>query len=157
LVHGGRGFSDTAGLFVGTTGVTLSPIKTLISRAAAADRCARARTSLATTANPRPDSPARAASMAAFSARMLVWKAMPSMVVVMSPMRLDAAWMPSMVATMVPMISPPWRAASALSPASRSAPLAAPAVSLTVAAICAIDAAVCCRLEADCSVRSERS
>jgi hypothetical protein len=59
----------------------------LISRAASAERWARLRTSLATTAKPRPCSPARAASTAAFSARMLVWKAMPSMVPMMSPMR----------------------------------------------------------------------
>ena len=38
----------------------------------------------ATTAKPRPCSPARAASTAAFSARMLVWKAMPSITPMMS-------------------------------------------------------------------------
>ena len=47
-------------------------------------RCARLRTSLATTAKPRPCSPARAASTAALSARILVWKAMPSMTAMMS-------------------------------------------------------------------------
>jgi rfaE bifunctional protein nucleotidyltransferase chain/domain len=50
----------------------VSSIRVLISLAAAALRWARPRTSLATTANPRPCSPARAASTAAFSARMLV-------------------------------------------------------------------------------------
>jgi len=39
---------------------------------------------LATTAKPRPCSPARAASTAALSARMLVWKAMPSITPMMS-------------------------------------------------------------------------
>jgi len=41
----------------------LAAISALISLAAAAARCARLRTSPATTAKPRPDSPARAASM----------------------------------------------------------------------------------------------
>jgi len=50
----------------------LSVISALISRAACALRWARLRTSLATTAKPRPCSPARAASTAALSARMLV-------------------------------------------------------------------------------------
>ncbi len=44
----------------------------LISFAEEALRWASVRTSLATTANPRPDSPARAASTAAFNARILV-------------------------------------------------------------------------------------
>ena len=48
--------------------------------AASAERCARLRTSSATTANPMPASPARAASTAAFSARMLVWNAISSIV-----------------------------------------------------------------------------
>ena len=47
-------------------------------------RWARLRTSVATTAKPRPCSPARAASTAALSARILVWKAMPSMTLMMS-------------------------------------------------------------------------
>ena len=53
-------------------------IKLLISLAAPEDRCASARTSLATTAKPLPASPARAASTPAFSAKRLVWKAMSS-------------------------------------------------------------------------------
>ena len=49
-----------------------SPIRRLMSRADCAVRAARVRTSAATTAKPRPASPARAASTAALSARMLV-------------------------------------------------------------------------------------
>ena len=60
-----------------------------ISLAAAPLRWASARTSDATTANPRPASPARAASTAAFSARMLVWKAMPSITATISPICRD--------------------------------------------------------------------
>jgi len=47
-------------------------ISVLISFAALAERCASSRTSWATTAKPRPASPARAASMAAFKASKLV-------------------------------------------------------------------------------------
>jgi len=56
----------------------------LIFLAAAALRCARLRTSDATTAKPRPCLPARAASTAAFSARIFVWNAMPSITPMMS-------------------------------------------------------------------------
>src|SRR5579871_132506 len=56
-----------------------SSISAEVSFAAWAQRCARLRTSSATTANPMPASPARAASTAALSARMLVWKAISSM------------------------------------------------------------------------------
>ena len=74
-----------------STAVTLLWISTLMSLAAAAERWARLRTSLATTAKPRPCSPARAASTAAFSARMLVWKAIESIRPMMSPiLRLEA-------------------------------------------------------------------
>jgi hypothetical protein len=76
---------------------TLRPISVLISLAASALRCARLRTSLATTAKPRPCSPARAASTAAFSARMLVWKAMPSITPMMSPILRLLSLMPCMV------------------------------------------------------------
>jgi hypothetical protein len=55
--------------------------------AASALRWASVRTSPATTAKPRPCSPARAASTAAFSARMLVWKAIESIRLVISAMR----------------------------------------------------------------------
>jgi hypothetical protein len=75
--------SSTSGV-PGSTCSTLAEISVLISRAASALRCARLRTSPATTAKPRPCSPARAASTAALSARMLVWKAMPSIVPMMS-------------------------------------------------------------------------
>jgi hypothetical protein len=70
-----------------STRSTLSEISAAISLAASALRWASERTSLATTAKPRPCSPARAASTAAFSARMLVWKAMPSMTPMISVMR----------------------------------------------------------------------
>ena len=52
---------------------TLVPASPPISPAAFCARSASFRTSAATTAKPRPWSPARAASMAAFRARRLVW------------------------------------------------------------------------------------
>jgi methyl-accepting chemotaxis protein len=52
-----------------------SLINCVISFAASLERSANFRTSSATTANPKPCSPARAASIAAFSANMLVWLA----------------------------------------------------------------------------------
>ena len=89
-----------------------SSISDLISLAASALRCARCRTSLATTAKPRPCSPARAASTAAFSARMLVWKAMPSITPMISAMRLLESEMARMVVTTSRISSPPPLAAA---------------------------------------------
>ena len=60
--------------------LTDSSIFAAVSLAAWAQRRARLRTSSATTAKPAPASPARAASTAAFKARMLVWNAISSMV-----------------------------------------------------------------------------
>ena len=72
-------FSDSA--LVVTCRTVLSR-STWVFLAASAARLARFFTSSATTANPAPASPARAASTAAFRARRLVWKAMESMVVI---------------------------------------------------------------------------
>ncbi|MNP38454.1 hypothetical protein D3C76_1319660 [compost metagenome] len=72
-----------------STYTTDSPIRFSISFADWALRWARVRTSAATTAKPLPWSPARAASTAAFSARMLVWKAMLLMTVVISEIRCE--------------------------------------------------------------------
>ncbi|MNF73369.1 hypothetical protein D3C84_553680 [compost metagenome] len=59
----------------------------LISEVLAWVRAARARTSSATTAKPRPCSPARAASMAALRASRLVWPAMAPITPRISVMR----------------------------------------------------------------------
>ena len=136
---------------------TLVPMMRLISCAACALRCASVRTSPATTAKPRPCSPARAASTAAFSARMLVWKAMPSMVPMMSLMRADELRMPSIVSTTVPITRPPSLAVAALSRASFDTSSVWAEVFFTVTEICSIAAADCCRLSADCSLRLDRS
>ncbi len=136
---------------------TLATIRVLISLAAAAERCASERTSLATTANPRPCSPARAASTAAFSARMFVWKAMPSITPMMSPIFLDDAAMSFIVSTTRPTAMPPRPAAAEASVASWLAVPAVSAFERTLPVSCSIAAAVCCRLLACSSVRWLRS
>ncbi len=85
-------------------------ISALISFAAVALRCARLRTSEATTAKPRPCSPARAASTAALRARILVWNAIASMTPRMSAILRDASAMPAIVVLTAPIARPPWLA-----------------------------------------------
>ena len=129
----------------------------LISCAAAALRPARLRTSEATTANPRPCSPARAASTAAFRARMLVWKAMLSITPMMSPILCELSEMPRMVDTTSDTTLPPSAATLLASVAMRLAMDAFCALWLTVALSSSMDAACCCKALACDSVRSLRS
>ncbi|MDT4835782.1 hypothetical protein FQZ97_694570 [compost metagenome] len=136
---------------------TESSIKPLISLAAAALRWARARTSLATTAKPLPCSPARAASTAAFSARMLVWKAMPSITPTMSAMRLELSAMPRIVPTTSPTARPPRVATSEAAIASSDALRELSALLRTVDDSSSMLAAVSSRDAACCSVREDRS
>src|SRR5450830_832872 len=56
---------------------------------------------------PRPCSPARAASTAAFSARILVWKAMPSMTPMISAILRELSLMPFIVPTTCSTTLPP--------------------------------------------------
>src|SRR6266581_3817368 len=136
---------------------TLLPIRDLISRAASALRFASMRTSLATTAKPRPCSPARAASMAALRARIFVWKAMLSMVPMISAICAEDVRMPSIVSTTLRITRPPFAATWALCPATRAASSVCSVVLFTVEEISSIDAAHSWRLAAACSVRPERS
>jgi Tfp pilus assembly protein PilW len=103
------------------TNCTLSTINALISFAAVAERPARLRTSVATTANPRPCSPARAASTAAFSASRLVWNAISSITLMMSAIFLLLSLMPFIVSTTSATTSPPLTATSLAPRASWSA------------------------------------
>ncbi len=91
---------------------TESSISALISFAACALRLARLRTSPATTAKPRPCSPARAASTAAFSARMFVWNAMPSITLMMSAIFFELSAISCMVFTTLSTTLPPCCAVS---------------------------------------------
>ncbi len=132
-------------------------ISTRISLAASALRPARLRTSPATTAKPRPCSPARAASTEALSARMLVWKAMESMTSVISAIFRELSVIRPMVATTSCISSPVSRTRVAFSVAR---PLAWRALSVfccTVVVISSMLDAVCCSEAACCSVRDERS
>ena len=133
------------------------PMRALISWAAWAERWARLRTSVATTAKPRPCSPARAASTAALRARMLVWKAIESITPMMSLILLERSWISFIVATtcrttVLPRITSSWeRVASALAWRALSA------FWRTVALSCSIELAVSSRLLACSSVRADRS
>ncbi|MNT97465.1 hypothetical protein D3C72_2397970 [compost metagenome] len=64
------------------------------------ERLASALTSAATTAKPRPASPARAASIVAFSARRLVWVAICSITAVMVPISRELRLWASMTVSM---------------------------------------------------------
>ncbi len=135
----------------------LAVISALISLAAAAERWARARTSLATTAKPRPASPARAASTPAFRASRLVWNAISSITPMIWPIWLDEVSIAAIAVTACFTIAPEcsasmraWRTTSLACPAP-------PAVRVTVAVISSNAAAVCSRLAACCSVRRDRS
>ena len=136
---------------------TVSPISALISFAAAALRCASVRTSPATTAKPRPCSPARAASTAALSAKILVWKAMPSITLMMSTIFLEDSLMEAMVTTTLFTTSPPFIATSRAPIPNWLACLAFSALCFTVEDSSSIEEAVSSRLAACSSVRCERS
>ncbi len=71
-------------------------INSMVALAAWSDFDASSRTSPATTAKPLPASPALAASTEAFRARMLVWRAMSSMVSIMCLISLEVAVISSM-------------------------------------------------------------
>ena len=132
-------------------------ISSWISFAAAAERCARCRTSLATTAKPRPCSPARAASTAAFSARMLVWNAMLSITPTMPTMRVELSEIASIVRTTSRTTSPPRDAMSDARVASALASCALSAFWRTVAVSCSMLAAACCSDAACWPARIDRS
>ena len=68
--------------WIADTMAVISPVALLV-------RSASLRTSSATTANPLPVSPARAASIAALSANRLVWSAISRIDWTISLMRLD--------------------------------------------------------------------
>src|SRR5439155_612947 len=83
-----------------------------MSLAACEERCARLRTSVATTAKPRPASPARAASTAALSARRLVCRAISSMTPMMSAILRDEPSIRDMASTACATTPPLWLATS---------------------------------------------
>ena len=124
---------------------TTSPI----SLAASTDRSASFLTSSATTANPRPASPARAASMAAFRASRFVWSAISSITSRMRPISRERPPRPVITRAVFSMLSemalipstvratasPPVFASSEARDAMRSASEAILATSFTAPAI----------------------
>ncbi|EDT37231.1 hypothetical protein BamMEX5DRAFT_6990 [Burkholderia ambifaria MEX-5] len=136
---------------------TDASISALISLAALDERCARLRTSPATTAKPRPSSPARAASTAAFSARMLVWNAIPSMIAMMSAIFAELSLISPIVPTTWPTTVLPLFAISDAFAASELACRALSAFCFTVPVNCSMLDAVSCNADACSSVRDDRS
>ena len=115
------------------------PISSEICAAARCESSASFLTSSATTANPRPCSPARAASMAAFSASRFVCSAMPEMVSTIWPISWErearlpirslvspaVSWTRSNASVLDCMAAMPSAASSAISPAAARVPSAA--------------------------------
>ncbi len=116
-------------------------ISSLVALAASSDLEARLRTSSATTAKPFPAEPARAASTAAFSARIFVWNAISSMVVIIleiSSEELDICFMAAFSSSTCSTLVPSWAPAR---PTNRPASSAAAEVFWALAEMSLIVAA----------------
>ena len=106
-----------------------------MSRVASAVWFASVFTSAATTEKPRPASPARAASIVAFSARRFVWLATPAIVVTTLPIE-EAARSSSPISDFSePTLAFVWRTASRLWFARRSTSSIDPTSSALAAAV----------------------
>ena len=129
----------------------------MICRAASTERWASARTSVATTAKPRPASPARAASTPAFSASRLVWKAISSITPMIWLICRDEASI-ALIALTARSTTAPLCSASSLVAVTTWLAWAAPSdVARTVAVISSTAAAVSSILAVWDSVRRDRS
>src|SRR5882757_2471086 len=132
-------------------------MRSLMSFAACDERCARLRTSDATTAKPRPASPARAASTAALSASRLVCRAISSITLMMSEILREDSSIRAIALTALATTWPPRSATSRVPLADWLACWAFSAFFFTVTEMCSIEAVVSARLAPCSSVRCERS
>ena len=127
---------------------TLSRMSDAISFEEEAHRSASLLTSSATTAKPRPCSPARAASMEALRASRLVWSAMSEITLTIPPIFSELAAMRLMVATTCATAAAP-RTALATEVLARSEISASCTETRSMDfSTCAIEAVPCCTAEA---------
>jgi hypothetical protein len=112
------------------------------------DGKALALTSEATTAKPLPASPARAASIVAFSASRLVWLAMPLMIATTASIFCAESASPCTCWSVL------WAASTAL-PAMDVERVTCRAISLAEEAISSVAAAIVCTLAEACSAAME--
>ena len=126
----------------------IATIRRLMSSVAFAVSCASSFTSFATTAKPLPASPARAASIVAFSASRFVCSAM--LVITFTTLPISAADAPSLRT-----VSSVAAATSTALPATRAASFAFCAISRIDAPISSAPVATVCTLRDTCSAAAD--
>ena len=118
-------------------------ISSAVSFAASALLAARLLTSSATTAKPLPASPALAASTAAFRARMLVWNAISSMVLIILEILEEDLLIPCIATVICFIWEFPFLTSLIAVTTSCAASFACCAFCLVFSAISSIDAVIC--------------
>ena len=144
LVIASRAFAVSSAIFdPALTLVIESSINSAVSEAASALLAARLLTSSATTANPFPASPALAASTAAFRARILVWNAISSIVLIILEMLSDALLISCIAVTISCICLFPCFTSSMARTTRLAAEFACSAFCFVLSAISSMDAVIC--------------